>query len=138
MTPRDYFAKGWPGDDAIIESVPMHSTSGDCPMFSFVNLVAEGGTIVASLAASTSTPEQLSIAVDDYDAYDVKSSAKLPVWTNIRGKIVVTPSVDTAGLSVGDEMEIKSNGTLQKKASQPAVAKCLEITPDNEVRVLLY
>ena len=138
MTPRDYFAKGWPGDDAIVESVPMHSTDGDCEMFSFVNLVAEGGVIVAKSAASTSTPESLAIAVDDYDAYDVKSAAKLPVWTNIRGKIIVTPKVDTSGLAVGDEMEVKSAGSLQKKGSQPAVAKCLEITADNEVRLLVY
>jgi sRNA-binding protein len=76
--------------------------------------------------------------VDDYDAYDVVSSGLLPVWTNTRGKIVVTPHVDTTGLAVGNELEVKAAGVLQKVNANEAVGLVLEITAEDEVRVLLY
>jgi hypothetical protein len=135
-TPRDYFSKGWPSEGAVIESVKMHSTTGNSEMFQFVELVLEGTNIVARQAAATAA--KVYVAVDNYDATDVQASKLLPVWTNTAGKIIVTPHVDTTALAVGDEVEIDSAGAVIKQSANPAIAQVLEITADDEVRLLLY
>ena len=138
-TPRDYFAKGWPGDEAVIESKPLHTgASGQIPMFGLVNIVNEAGVAVVQKAAAGSVPEKVFVAVDNYDAFDVISCALLPIWMNNRGKIIVTPHVDTTGLAAGDEMEINASSLLIKKSAGAAVGLCLEITGDDEVRFLMY
>jgi len=135
--PRDYTAKGWPGDQAIVESFPLHTgVTGQIEMFMVVSAVLEAGAIVAQKAAAGA--KRVYIAVDNYDAFDVTSATKLPVWTNTQGAIIVTPHVDTTGLAVGDELEVSGTaGVLIEGATNP-VGKCLEITADDEVRVLLY
>ena len=135
-TPRDYFAKGWPGESAVVEPLPLHSTGGvGTLMFMAVEVVAEGG--VAKVQKATAGQTNILIALDNSTAYDVVSSALMPVWTNISGKIIVTPHVDLTALGVGDQLEVQGAGLLVKKASAAAVGKVLALTTDG-VRVLLY
>jgi esterase/lipase superfamily enzyme len=135
-SPRDYIAKGWPQAGEVVDQFPLHSTGGDIAMFMLVQLVAEGGVLVAQKAAAGAT--NVKVAVDDYDAYDVQSAGKLPVWLNVSGKVIETPHADTTGLAVGDEVEVKAAGIIQKKASAAAVGKVASISGDGDVRVILY
>lgn len=135
-TPRDYFAKGWPCESAVVESFPTHSVNGDVEMFMLVEQVNEGGTLVTRKASAGAT--RLGVAVDNYDAYDVQSSKLLPVWTNVSGKIIGTPHVDITGLAVGDEVEVQGAGLLVKKAAAAAVGQVQAISADGDVRVILY
>lgn len=135
-TPRDYFAKGWPCESAIVESFPTHSVDGDVEMFMLAELVNESGTLVVRKASAGAA--RVLIAVDNHDAYDVQSSKLLPVWTNVSGKIIETPHVDVTGLAVGDEVEVQGAGLLVKKASAAAVGRVQSISTDGDVRVILY
>lgn len=139
MATRDYFAKGWPAEGAVVEQAAV-KTGETIGMFQFVEFTAgvsgQAGYIVVKPAAAAAS--KVFVAVDASTAFDVVSSGKLPVWLNVAGKIVVTPHVDTTSLSVGDLVEVKAAGVLQKKASNPAVGQVLELLADGDVRVLLF
>jgi len=134
--PRDFLSKGWPDESAIVDQFPLHSTAGDIAMFMLVELTAEGGKLVAKKAAAGAA--KVKVAVDDYSAFDVVSCGQLPVWLNTAGKVIVTPHVDVTGLAVGNEVEVKANGILQKKAAAPAVAIVAELLANGDVRIILY